>query len=106
MSYVKGQWNIICDVCGWEFKSGQIKKRWDGLLVCDKDFELDHPQKYIRSRADPKPVPSDFIRPEPEDVFVGVCTLYTSQAIPGIGVPGCLIPSQDNNLPYHIYGAI
>lgn len=106
MTYKKYQWNIICDVCGTKYKSGQIRKRWDGLLVCAADFELDHPQKYIRVHSDPEPVPADLIRQEPEDVFIGVCTAYTSQAIPGIGVPGCLIPSRNNNLPYHVYGAI
>jgi len=105
MSHVKGQWNVICDVCGFEFKSAVMRKRWDGLVVCKDDFELDHPQKYIKGRADPIPVPSDLIRFEPEDQFIGVCTAYTSQAIPGIGLPGCLIPSKDVGLPYSIYGA-
>jgi hypothetical protein len=102
--YAHGQWNIICDVCGVEYKSSVIRKRWDGLLVCDKDFEYDHPQKHIRAISDPKPVPADLIRYEPTDVFIGVCTVYTSQAIPSIGIPGCIIPSKNTGLPPHIYG--
>lgn len=104
MSYKAYQWNVVCDVCGVEYKSGQVRKRWDGLLVCADDFELDHPQKYIRVHSDPVPVPADLIRQEPVDVFIGVCTRYTQQAFPGIGIPGCLTPSVNNNLPYSIYG--
>lgn len=102
--YYHGQWKIACDICGWRFPSSVIKKRWDGQLTCPADFEHDHPQKYIRAIADPKPVPSDMIR-RWQDEYVGVCTAYTSQAIPGIGIPGCMIPSRNNNLPYAIYGS-
>ena len=104
MSYKPYQWNVVCDVCGVEFKSGEVRKRWDGLVVCVDDFELDHPQKYIRVHSDPIPVPADLIRTEPEDVFIVVCTRYTSQGIAGVGVAGCMIAGQNNNLPYSIYG--
>lgn len=105
MSWKKGQWKIICDVCGWEFLSSEIRKRWDGLLVDKNCFEHDHPQKYLRVQSDPKPLPSDWIRTEPTDTFVAVCTAYTSQAIAGIGIPGCIIPSRNNNLSYNEYGS-
>jgi hypothetical protein len=104
MAHVRGQWNVICDVCGFEFKSNEVRKRWDGLIVCDDDFELDHPQKYIRGRSDPQPVPAEYIRQEPEDVFIVVCTRYTNQGIAGIGIAGCMIAGQNNNLPYVLYG--
>lgn len=97
--YYHGQWKVACDVCGWRFPSSQIRKRWDGQLVCDADFETDHPQKYIRAVTDPKPVPSDMIR-RWQDTHAPVCTLITSQAIPGISLPGCLIPSKVSSLPY------
>lgn len=105
MTWRKGKWKIICDVCGWEFYSDEVKKRWDGLLVCHKDFEHDHPQKYLRVPNDPTPIPADWIRTEPEDVFVAVCTAYTSQGIAGIGIAGCAIAGKNNNLPYSIYGS-
>lgn len=91
-SYKKGAWSVICDVCGFEFKSDEVRKRWDGLIVCDKDFEHDHPQKYIRARTDPKPVP--FVRAEPPDVFIPICTIYNSQGIAGASVAGCAIAGK------------
>lgn len=104
--YKKREWNVICDVCGRRYKSGIMRKRWDGFVVCPQDYETDHPQKYIQSQSDPIPVNAELIRAEPTDTFITVCTAYTSQAIPGIGIPGCIIPSRNNNLPYHGYGTL
>lgn len=43
MTYKHGEWNAECDVCGMQYKSSELKKRWDGLYVCEKDFETEHP---------------------------------------------------------------
>ena len=85
--FKSGQWNVICDVCGWEFKSGEIKKRWDGLMVCSKDFERDHPQKYLKVRETGIAVP--FIR-EPNDVYLNVCNIITSSAYADMGTADCM----------------
>ena len=63
-----GQWNVICDVCGFKFKSGQIQKRWDGLYVCPKDYEPRHPQDFLRGIPDDQSVA--FTRPEATDTFL------------------------------------
>jgi hypothetical protein len=39
------------------------KRRWDGLIVCPKDFEHRHPQDFVRARADKIAVP--FSRRDP-----------------------------------------
>ena len=97
MPYQKGKWNVICDVCGFQFFNTQVRKRWDNLIVCDDDFETDHPQKYLRVRPDGLPVP--FIRREPPDVFIFYCTLITNQGIADLGVADCACADRDNNLP-------
>ena len=66
--FVSGEHNITCDVCSKKVKSGLIKKRWDGFLVCPDDFEMRHPQDFVRARQDKISVP--FTRPRPVDVFV------------------------------------
>jgi hypothetical protein len=86
-TYVSGEWNLICDVCGFRFKSGKIKKRWDGLLVCKDDWETDHPQKYIRVREDGQSVP--YIRDEPTDQFVYVCYLWGAGAYADLAEADC-----------------
>ena len=73
--YLKvGDWNAICDVCGFKFKASQLKKRWDGFMVCDKDWERRHPQDFLKAKPDsPTPpwtrpvVPDDFVEFGPVD---------------------------------------
>lgn len=43
-----GQYNAICDVCGQRFKSGELKQRWDNLMVCSQDYEPRHPMDFFR----------------------------------------------------------
>jgi hypothetical protein len=69
-NYKSGQWNTICQSCGRKFKSGHLKKRWDGLWVCREDFELRHPQDFLRPRKDTITPP--WTSPEPADTFVTV----------------------------------
>ena len=86
-----GTWAAICDVCGFRLPSDKLKRRWDGLMVCSQDWELRHPQDFIKIRGDKITPP--WTRPQPQDNYILVCNIITSQAIPGVGIPGCLIPN-------------
>jgi len=68
--FVSGEHNITCDVCSKKVKSGLIKKRWDGFLVCPDDFEMRHPQDFVKARQDKISVPDT--RPIPTLVFTHV----------------------------------
>ena len=57
-----GQWNVICDVCGFKFKSNDIHDRWDGLQVCRDDWEARHPMDFQRGFKDDQSVP--YTRPD------------------------------------------
>lgn len=47
-SYLKpGAWNAVCMVCGFNHKSTELRRRWDGLMVCEDDFEIRNPQDFI-----------------------------------------------------------
>lgn len=87
--YVPGQWNAICDRCGFKFKSGELKRDWQGLMVCDKDYELRNQQDFIKVKPE-KAIP-EWVRPRPEDVFLQPlqCTLEGMQGVAGQGVAGC-----------------
>lgn len=83
-SYLKvGDYNAVCDVCGGEFKASQLKKRWDGLMVCWQDWEARHPMDFLRSQVPSKPI--KLARPEPTDQFttVNYISNYTSTIPPG-----------------------
>lgn len=73
---VLGEWNAICDVCGFKFKSSELRKRWDGYMVCEDDYEQRHPQDLIRVPKERQAIP--WARPVPEDVFVVVAPVDPS----------------------------
>jgi hypothetical protein len=61
-------WNAICDRCGFQYKSDQLRKEWTGLMVCPKDWEPRHPQDFVKGVRDDQRVP--WVRPEPEPIFL------------------------------------
>jgi len=65
-----GNWNALCDVCGFKFKASELRRRWDGHMVCSNDFEERHPQYLIRGVPDRQAAP--WVRPVPVDQFVTV----------------------------------
>jgi hypothetical protein len=67
---VHGDWNAICDRCGFKFKASELKKTWDNLYVCEKDWELRHPQDFLKSRRDDQAVP--WTRPDNDNEAGGV----------------------------------
>jgi len=81
LNYRPGDWNLICDVCGFKIKASKSKKRWDGLVVCHADWEVRHPMDFLKSRSDKIVVP--FSRPRPPDVFVQGTQLTPDRTING-----------------------
>ena len=82
--YLKlGDYNALCDVCGFKFKASELKDRWDGAKVCASDWEPKHPSDMFRMPVTEGSVP--WSRPEPETVEVSVT--YGNQG------------TQDNTVP-------
>lgn len=71
--YKKGEWNAICDVCGFKFKSGMMKERWDGLMVCRDDYETRHPQDLLKVKQENVTPP--WTRPQQSDQYISVTYL-------------------------------
>jgi hypothetical protein len=82
-----GNWNALCDSCGRKFKASSLRKRWDGLMVCEEDWEMKHPQLTIR--VPKEQIAPPWARPEPPDVFLPYCTLENSQGIIDLAVVDC-----------------
>lgn len=98
--FVAGSWNAICDVCAQKYKSSEMKKRWDGLMVCPNDWEPRHPQDFLRSVPDRQAVP--WARPETPDVFLPVEwdryineLISVNEQLQHTAVYNRFIPSQD-----------
>ena len=78
--YAKGQYNAICDICGCEFKSSQLKEQWDGLMVCRDDWSPRHPQDFVRGVQDDQSVP--WTRAEGTDVETDTSGWVTPDSVP------------------------
>lgn len=66
--YRPGDHYVICDECGFKYRASETRKRWDGMRVCQKDYEGRHPQDGVRGRRDRQAVKG--ARPESPDVFL------------------------------------
>lgn len=67
--YRKGDWNAICYVCGFQRKASEMHLRWDGVYVCQQDWEPRQPQDFVRGVPDEQPLP--WTQPEAPDQFNG-----------------------------------
>lgn len=55
--YKQGSWNSVCAVCGFKKKSDELKKRWDGVYVCEQDWEPRNILDFFKVRPDHQAVP-------------------------------------------------
>lgn len=66
--YRPGDHLSVCDRCGFTLLASEMKKTWDGLLVCPADWEPRHPQDFVRGKEDKQSVLD--ARPYPDTVFI------------------------------------
>ena len=57
-----GQWRAVCDRCGMDRYSSELRLEWTGLRVCGDCWEPRHPQDYLKGKADRQAPP--WTRPE------------------------------------------
>lgn len=66
--YEPGNHWIACDRCGCDIRAEDAKKEWTGLWLCPDDWEIRHPQDFVRGRYD-EIAAAEPNRPEPTDIF-------------------------------------
>lgn len=60
----------ICQRCGFEYPLHKLRREWTGLLVCKEDYDVRHPQDYVRGVRDEQAVRNP--SPDPTPVYIGV----------------------------------
>ena len=63
-----GDYNVICDICGFKYKASETRLQWNNLLACSTCYEERHPQDFVRGIRDDQRVPIP--RPDTEPVFI------------------------------------
>jgi hypothetical protein len=86
-----GDWNARCDRCGKKMKGSELRKTWQGFMVCPEHWEPRQPQDFVKSVPE-HPTPP-FVR-NPGDIFLEQCTFNGLSAIPGYASPGCMTPGR------------
>lgn len=61
--YRPGSHWAICDYCGFQFRSEDLREDWQGFWACDEDFERRHPQDFLRVKEE-KIAADQPLRPE------------------------------------------
>lgn len=71
------EWSAECDVCRKKTKASLLKKRWDGFMVCNEDFEIRHPSDFYTPPNDVHLLP--FTRPaEARTPYLALGTIINS----------------------------
>ena len=85
-----GDWNYVCQRCGFVIYGSEARREWTGLNVCDKCYDPRHPQDYVRGMRDDQTVPfanppgtPHFLDPNEVNYTLGVEVL----ADDGVGSP-------------------
>ncbi|GAF77397.1 unnamed protein product, partial [marine sediment metagenome] len=63
--FIPGDWWLVCDVCGFDYRSSDMKERWDHAMVCTECWEKRNEQEGVRGIAEKIAVP--IARPVPDD---------------------------------------
>lgn len=88
-----GDYWMSCDRCGIDYRQSQMKKEWNGLIVCDECWEPRHPQDFVRASKDQIATPAGFTRPEVGENLIEACSPPSARA--GEAVAGCAIAGYD-----------
>jgi hypothetical protein len=89
--YLEGDYNAACSMCGRKRKASTMVKNWQGYWRCPEHNEPRQSQDFVRAVADTTAPPWTQLE---EDIDLQVCTYNGISAIPGLALPGCMIPGR------------
>jgi hypothetical protein len=79
--YQPGNHWVECQICACAVRSNDAKVRWDGAIVCPDDWEMRHPQDFVRGRED-NIAAKGIVNPESPDTFTDTTRLPATSSIP------------------------
>jgi hypothetical protein len=92
---------VVCDRCGFDIYSKDIRIQWDNQVVCPTCYDQRHPQDFVRGRHDDFtvwPVRTDSTDPANETAVgsntVPASTFLGHEGITTINAPACVAQSS------------
>lgn len=99
--YKPGDWLALCESCQFEKYASELRKRWDGFMVCEECWEPRHPLDFLKVK--PETAFPSFINKEDlptitltTDPIVVTVTVYDSNNDPVVGI----LPNIVNTNPH------
>jgi len=93
----------VCDECGLVYRKNELRRRWDGALVCDDDWEIRHPQESVVGIADKiavvEPRPETFTYQSDFDACYGSSMVLTDTGGEYILDTGGMFITETSTLP-------
>ena len=89
--YKDGSWNAYCSMCGRKRKADEMVRNWQGMYRCPEHDEPRQTQDFARG------VPENIGVPwaqEPTPLMINICSINTRSAVPGVALPGCMVPGN------------
>ena len=113
--YRSGSHWAVCDFCGFQFRAEVLLETWDHFWVCDDDFEVRHPQDFLRAKTE-KIAADQPLRPDSTSNIAPTTTLgpVTTQgpffantsAVSGAAEAGLAIAGTDDGIPTATFGLV
>lgn len=79
----------VCDQCSYELPLRELRKRFDGAMVCWRCWEPRHPQERLPKPPIVRPVKNP--RPEPPILERDTCTMLGRTAFADYGTADCMV---------------
>lgn len=96
--YKTGEHLSNCYRCGSTFLASKLQKTWDGFWVCDDDFEIRHPQDFLRAREDRQSANPPILHDD-TSILAATATFGHSYAVVGYAEVGRAIVGSDDDMP-------
>jgi hypothetical protein len=72
--FVLGDAKAVCDECGFDMHQSDLRRRWDGAMVCAQDWEPRHPQDSLKAVPERSVVRDARPAPAPRFLAIGEIT--------------------------------
>lgn len=97
--YRHGEYNVICDRCGFKFGNHECKLEWNGLFVCKWCLEDKHPSDDPRiNKIKPDLTRPTYIRDESDQPLA--CSVDGSTSVVDVMVAECAVVESDYSFWY------
>lgn len=93
-------YNTLCDVCGFKFKASELRKRWDGFMVCDADWEPRNILDFYKTKNDSHLLP--YTRPDDVGDLTWTPVSTGTQSGTGSSVLATYMVDSNNIVTYRI----